>query len=216
LHERGVGVRSPQLAEVLALLNAAKSEDERLAAFVRVIAASGMRRGEACGLRWSTIDWTTGTLRIHDSLVTADGGAMVKSPKTRASIRSVIVDHDTLTALRELETHQRQLAEATGESLSPDGFVFSYDPGGLAPPSPDTMSHRFTRIRERANVAADVHLHSLRHFQATVLDSVISERQKQARMGWTTTHMARHYTDPVTVEDQRAAEFVGDLLAGKS
>ena len=37
--------------------------------------------------------------------------------------------------------------------------------------------------------------------------------KKQARLGWAeAVHMARHYTDAVTEEDQKAAEFVGRLL----
>jgi integrase len=53
----------------------------------------------------------------------------------------------------------------------------------------------------------------LRHFQATALDAVISERQKQSRLGWSTVHMARHYTDAVDEEDRRAAEHLGRLLS---
>lgn len=57
------------------------------------------------------------------------------------------------------------------------------------------MSHTFIKVRRQAGIASDVHLHSLRHFQATILAPVIPERQKQARMGWSTVRMARHYTD---------------------
>jgi hypothetical protein len=52
----------------------------------------------------------------------------------------------------------------------------------------------------------------LRHFQATSLDAVIPERQKQARLGWSTVHMARHYTDAISSEDRKAAEHIGTLL----
>jgi integrase len=212
LHERGPGVRSPEVAEVQALLKAAEDDDERMAAFVRVIAATGMRRGEACGLRWSCIDWDDGVLRIQDAIVTADGGSVVKPPKTRASIRTLSVDKETLDVLRELREHQHSLADVCEVPFSDNGFVFSYEPGGAVPPHPDSMSHSFSRIRAKAGVASDIHLHSLRHFQATVLDAVISERQKQARLGWTTSHIARHYTDAVAEEDRRAAEYVGKLL----
>lgn len=61
-------------------------------------------------------------------------------------------------------------------------------------------------------MASDIHLHSLRHFVATELDSVISESQKQARLGWSTVQMARHYTDSVSTEDQRAADHMGELF----
>jgi integrase len=76
------------------------------------------------------------------------------------------------------------------------------------------MSHAFGRIRASAGVPSDVHLHSLRHFQATALDPIISEAQKQTRLGWSTVHMARHYTDGLDAEDRRAADHMGTLLAG--
>lgn len=96
--------------------------------------------------------------------------------------------------------------------LEDDSFVFSSAAGGSAPPHPDAISHAFDRLRTRARVAADIHLHSLRHFHATVLDPVISEAQKQARLGWSTVQMARHYTDGLAEEDRRAAQHIGDLL----
>lgn len=41
---------------------------------------------------------------------------------------------------------------------------------------------------------------------------MISEAQKQTRLGWSTVQMARHYTGGVPEEDRRAAEHVGALL----
>ena len=43
---------------------------------------------------------------------------------------------------------------------------------------------------------------------------MIPERQKQARLGWATVHMARHYTDTVEEEDRRAADHLGQVLDG--
>ena len=111
-----------------------------------------------------------------------------------------------------LRTEQQRLAAAGGESLPGDAFVFSASPGGALPPHPDSMTHALPRIRNKAGLPADIHLHSLRHFHATALDPVISEAQKQARLGWSTVHMARHYTDGVEAEDRRAAEHIGRLL----
>ena len=81
------------------------------------------------------------------------------------------------------------------------------------PPHPDAMSHTFATVRTKGKVATDVHMHSLRHFHATVLDPVISEAQKQTRLGWSTVKMARHYTDSVPEEDRRAAAHVGNMLS---
>ncbi len=44
---------------------------------------------------------------------------------------------------------------------------------------------------------------------------MISEAQKQARLGWSTVKMARHYTGVVPEEDRRAAEHFGGLLGDR-
>lgn len=205
-------VRAPSNDEVLALLAAAFSHDRRFHALLRVVAATGMRRGETCGLRWADIDFLQRTIRISQSIVAATGGAKVKAPKTRASIRTVAVDQGTMDELAWLRNEQDALASSCGASLDAEGFVFAAEPGGVVPLHPDTVSKTFAAVRKEAGVAADLHLHSLRHFHATVLDPIISEAQKQARLGWATVRMSRHYTDSVPEEDRRAAEHVGELL----
>lgn len=214
LDDRPEPVRSPELSEVTALLDAAGEEDPRFPAFIRLIAATGCRRGEACAIRYSDIDLETRSLLIDEGIISSDGTATVKSPKTRASIRRIALDDDTFEQLSALRSIQKELADACEMKLEAESFVFSFEPGGTIPPHPDTMSHAFARIRKKAKVATDIHLHSLRHFQATILDPVISEKQKQARLGWSTVHMARHYTDAIPEEDRRAAKHVGRILAG--
>jgi integrase len=216
LQERRADVRAPELDEILALLAVAEANDPRLACLVRVLAATGMRRGEACGLRWSDVDVVGRTLRIDKSVISAKGGAMVKSPKTQASVRRVAVDPGTLDALVGLRRRQDQLAHVCEVVVREDGFVFSTSADAADPPHPDAVSHAFDRLRDKARLLPDIHLHSLRHFHATALDPVVSEAQKQARLGWSTVKMARHYTDGLAAEDRRAAKHVGRLLAGKA
>lgn len=213
LEERRGAVRAPEPEEVRALLGAAEAEDLRFHAFLQLLAATGMRRGEACALRWSDVDTQHGVVTVDDSVIAAKDGATVKSPKTRASVRTVACDARTVALLERLRAAQDCLAAACGETVGSEGFVFSFEPGGKAVPHPDTFSHAMARLRERAGIAPDIHLHSLRHFHSTAVDGVVSEAQKQARLGWSTVHMARHYTDGVPAEDRCAAEHVGRLLA---
>jgi integrase len=212
LAERGPEVRSPTVDEVRSLLKAARDYDTRISALIRFVAATGVRRGEVCAVRWEDIDWDKALVRVDESIVADVDGARVKAPKTRASIRPVAVDQGTLAELRELRSEQEALATASGETVRPRAFVFSTEPSGLAPPHPDGASHAFRTVQARAGVAADIHLHSLRHFQSTQLDTVLSEAQKQARLGWATVHMARHYTDALSAEDRRAADHMGGVL----
>lgn len=217
LDERRPAVRAPEVDEVRQLLAVAAEEDDpRFGCFLRILAATGMRRGEACALRWSDVDLNLGVLRVDESVISAKGGALVKGPKTRASIRRLAVDPTTVAELRMLRSEQDRLAGSAASVVADDSFVFSFVPGGATPPHPDAVTHAFDRLRSKAGVAADIHLHSLRHFHATAVDPVISEAQKQARLGWSTVQMARHYTDGLPAEDRRAAEHVGRLLGGGS
>jgi integrase len=216
LSETSEPVRSPTAGEVRRLLAQACDLDPRYSTCLRVIAATGIRRGEACALRWSDVDWSASLLTIDESVIASAGGARVKSPKTRTSIRRVAVDDGTLAELAELRTTQAKLAIDSELQLADDGFVFSAEPGGTTPPYPDSVTHAFTKTRNAAGLPKDLHLHSLRHFQATSLDTVIPERQKQARLGWSTSHMARHYTDAIRSVDQDAATHIGAILDDRS
>jgi len=215
--ERPRAVRAPSSSEVVAILEMARFTEQRVAVLIRLVAATGMRRGEACALRWSDIDNDAGTVVIDEGVIgTPGGGAVARAPKTQASRRTVAVGPATLTQLASLHEEQDKLAQRCDVPLPEGSFVFSFEPGGSAPPHPDTMSHAFAEVRDAAGVACDVHLHSLRHFQSTELDRVISEAQKQARLGWATVHMARHYTGAVAAEDRRAAEHIEGVLFGEA
>lgn len=212
LHEQPAEVRAPTVEELRSILAAADLGEPRLAVFIRVVAASGARRSEICALRWSDVDLDRRRISIDESIVQSAGTRMVRGPKNRSSVRNLAIDADTAEALAHLRARCLALASAAGVELPADAFAFSTEADGSEPASPSAMSHSFARIRDQAGVAKDIHLHSLRHFQSTALDSIISEAQKQARMGWATVQMARHYTDAITEEDRRAAEHVGELL----
>jgi integrase len=214
--EQRDAVRAPTVEEVREILEAAERYDDRLGAFFRITAASGGRRGEVAALRWSDVDWKRETLRFDESVVTGNGAARVKQPKTRGSVRTLAVDAATMATLAALFQKQKAEARACDLTVEENAFVFSVEPDGTIPPHPDALTKGFRRVCQLAGVADDIHLHSLRHFQSTELDAVISEAQKQVRMGWTTVQMARRYTDMVSEEDRKAAEHIGQLLGGSN
>jgi integrase len=113
LDEQGE-VRAPTVEEVRALIATAQKADVSFAAVVRVVAATGMRRGEVCALRWRDVDFDNGVVRINESVVAALGGVIVKAPKTRASIRTVAIDSGTVSVLRDIRTKQTAHADACG------------------------------------------------------------------------------------------------------
>lgn len=62
----------------------------------------GLRRGEACGLRWEDIDLRTGEVRVRRSRQTVRGREVVENPKTERSARSCWLPRFAVRRLRSL------------------------------------------------------------------------------------------------------------------
>ncbi|MEJ7665374.1 MAG: hypothetical protein WKG07_40555 [Hymenobacter sp.] len=58
------------------------SSGDRLGPVFEVIAACGLRRGEALGLRWSDVDLTSRVLHVRQTLSDVDGRLVFGTPKT--------------------------------------------------------------------------------------------------------------------------------------
>ena len=133
---------------------------------MRVLAATGARRGEVCGLRWSDIDRSESTLTIKRSVASVAGGTVVKDTKTHAA-RRIAVDADTLAVLDQQRCRMEERAAACRIAFDPDGS-FSRRGRRLQPLHPDTITGTFRRICDRAGLSG-VRLHDLRHLHATQL-----------------------------------------------
>ena len=59
---------------------------------------TGLRRGELIGLRWEDLDFTTGELRVQRQIHPANGECV---PKTKASVRTIVLPASIMTILRE-------------------------------------------------------------------------------------------------------------------
>ena len=80
--------------------------DHPLYAVFHVMALRGLRRGDACGLRWCDVDLTGKTLTIAQQLQEDYGTLRYGPPKSRASQRTVALDTGTGTVLARHRTEQ--------------------------------------------------------------------------------------------------------------
>ena len=71
--------------------------------------ATGMRRGEACALRWSDLS-DVGTITVSRALGNGDGGFYVKEPKTSSSLRTIPLTRRTFDMLRPVRTDAVRIA----------------------------------------------------------------------------------------------------------
>ena len=174
----------PTAADVVALIEAADALEPMFGLYVRVVAATGMRRSEACGLRWSDIDLEDGRLVVQRSHLSLPGAVGDRPTKTR-SVRTVTLDPDTVAALTSAWLAARHLARFAGvdDDRRRAGYVFSFDADGASAWRGDTVDSRWARTRRAAGVTG-VRLHDLRHWQATqLLDAGVPVPTVAARLG---------------------------------
>ncbi|HXU98088.1 MAG TPA: tyrosine-type recombinase/integrase [Jiangellaceae bacterium] len=205
----------PCVAEVVALMDAAEALEPMFGLYVRVVAATGMRRSEACGLRWSDIDLEDGRLVVQRSHLSLPGSVGDRPTKTR-SIRTVTLDDDTVAALKSAWLAARELARFAGvdDERRRSGYVFSFDADGAQAWRGDTVDARWSRTRHAAGVTS-VRLHDLRHWQATqLLDAGVPVPTVAARLGHAdgTTTM-KIYAHRTVRGDEMAAQVVGAASA---
>jgi integrase len=197
---------SEQLAAFLAHV-----ADDRLFALWRLLAMTGMRRGEALGLAWEDLDMEAGRLTISRAWVPVNGQAQMSEPKTRRGRRTIALDPVTLDALKAHAARQADEQSDWDETWSNSGFVFTGTDG--RPLQPWAVSKAF-RDHRKAAMLPEIPLHGLRHTYATLaLASGINPRIVSGRLGHSTVALTLDvYSHVLPQQDRQAAEAIAALL----
>ena len=114
-------------AQLAAFLEATR--DDRLHGLWHLLAMTGMRRGEALGLRWEDVDLEAGRLSVRRALIPNGKTVVVSEPKTARGRRVVALDPGTVEVLKAQAA--RQLAEQRewDGASSDSGYVFTKEDG---------------------------------------------------------------------------------------
>ncbi len=160
----------PELDEVLRLMAAAAEVSPMFGLFIRVMVATGARRAEVCGLRWSDVNFAANTLVVERSYTVLPGVRSDEPTKTR-STRTIRLDPVTMSLLQTGWDAAVAIAEAGAVDLERRraGYIFAADPIGTRAWRPDLANTWWAKARLAAGSAMSVRMHDLRHFQATQL-----------------------------------------------
>jgi integrase/predicted RNA-binding Zn-ribbon protein involved in translation (DUF1610 family) len=185
--------------------------EDRLFALWRTFATTGLRRGEALGLRWEDVDIAGATIAIRQALVPVDGEVIVCDPKTAKGRRKIALDPTTLAALRAHAARQADEQTRWGDAWSDTGYVFVQEDG--RPLVPDRVSKEFQH-HIRAAALPRTPLHGLRHTYATLaLSSGVNPKIVSARLGHSTVALTLDiYSHVLPQQDQDAADRIAALL----
>ncbi len=125
---------------------------------------TGLRRGEALGLRRQDLNLEAGTLVVLQQLAS---NGQLEPPKTKGSRATVVLGPEIVAALAEyLQADDAWVAEARVGARTRSDLVFHHlDGRALAPGS---VTQYWRRLMRRLGIT-NVRLHDTRHTHATVL-----------------------------------------------
>ncbi len=142
------------------------AESDRLGPLFEIVAACGLRRGEALGMRWSDLDLQNGTARIRQTVLDVGGRLEFSTPKTKSSDAFVSLTDRAIQALLQRRLGQDIERESWGSAYVEHGLVFTREDG--SPLRPEYVTRRFNALARSAGLRP-VRLHDLRHGAASLM-----------------------------------------------
>lgn len=153
---------------------------------------TGLRRGELMALQWDDLDFQTGTLTVNKQVYEVKGELQLSVPKTKASIRRLVLPPGMVEVLREY----RDRVDSR--------WMFPSPVKEDTPISPGVVRKRLQIILERAG-CKKIRFHDLRHTFATLsLENGMDVKTLSAMLGHvsaaTTLDIYTHITGDMQAE----------------
>ena len=163
--------------------------------------ATGLRRGELLGLRWTDVDFQHGILKIQRA-ISRQNGKVVEAPlKTKNAYRTLPLSADAISVLKIQKC-----------KVGNSEWVFPSPTGG--PMSPDSVLHMLHRVLKRAGLPR-IRFHDLRHTFATMaLQNGVDVKTVSSMLGhYSAGFTLDTYTHVTTDAQLKAALTMGSILS---
>ena len=184
---------------------------DRLSPLWHLVAMTGMRRGEAIGLRWSDVDLEGGRLAVRRALIPINREVVVSEPKTAKGRRGIALDPSTVEVLKAQAARQLEEQTEFDEAWVETGLVFTAENGAAL--DPESVS-RYFRQAVKKSLLPSIRLHDLRHTHATLAlqagihPKVVSERLGHANISITLDT----YSHAIPAMQVEAAALIAELV----
>ena len=185
-------------------------EDELSVLWI-VLATTGLRRGEALGLRWCDLDLTAARAHVTQTVIAIGWEIHIGQPKTHAGRRPVALDPLTIAVLEQHHTRTGRAADPARRGVD-ESYVFADTDGG--PLHPERVYQAFKRALRKHQMPA-IPLHGLRHTWATIaLQHGVHPRVVQERLGHSNIAITLQIYSHVlpTMHDEAAATVAATFM----
>lgn len=193
--------------ELLTFLECVEKEERKeLIAIFRLLAFTGIRKGELLALRWKDIDFFQSKLSINQTVAYGDNSTIVfQTPKTKKSKRTLSLDPATVKILKQWK--QERAFFSFPNRVSESDLVFVTENG--KPKSFDFINYNLKKILKKYDLPY-IKPHGFRHTHISLLfEAGASVKEVQERVGHedikTTMNIYAHVTE--NVKEKTAEKF---------
>lgn len=210
--------------ELLAFIEITKSYADPLYPIFRILAFTGLRKGELLGLRWKDIDFKNKTLSVKQTLATVENWRLeFQVPKTEKSLRTISLDDETLQVIKRWQLKQKELFLQFGIKALKNGNQLLFTTEENKPYYLDFINHNLKLIVKEHDLKY-ITPHGFRHTHCSLLfESGASLKEVQVRLGHTdikttmdiyahvskrqTEETANRFADFMKETDQKTGEY---------
>jgi bacteriophage integrase len=178
--------------------------------FFRLLAYTGIRKGECLALTWNDIDFKNNTLTVNKTIsVGLNNKQIIQDPKSFNSFRTISIDTNTMMILKKWKTEQASMLLKFGHnSMNKNQLLFSTASSNKM----YTLSKPRTVLKKVCdkNNFKFIHIHGFRHTHASLLfESGVTMESVKERLGHsdiqTTVNIYTHITQKN--KDKTAKKF---------
>ena len=157
-------VETFSLEEMKKIIKCSESEPLMWRAMLFILADGGLRRGEACAIRWADVDFSSGRIHIVNNAQYTEGTGTYDTNTKSKKNRDVFVSRKVIEVLKEWKAFQKEVI--VGQGLPAPKHVFTHLDGKRINPQAPTAY--FRKFGEKYGIEG-CHPHKFRHTMATMM-----------------------------------------------
>lgn len=200
--------------ETAHMLSCLDNEPLMFQIFIHLAIVTGCRRGELVALKWQNVDFSNNFITVkHSNYKLAGEDIKSKTPKTKSSIREIVIPTYLTELLKLYHIEQIKQKFMLGDKWANEEWIFTQWDGSAIHPC--TPTKQFTKFLKRNNIPHRK-FHSLRHTSATLLlSSGTNVKTVASRLGHTQLSTTNRYVHSLRDSDEAAAQMFEELASSQ-